>query len=115
MKEPTLQQLTEHRIQICKDIAEIKSMRRGTLNEVYRKQKLKNGTIAQRGPFYNITTKTEGNKTVTTAVPKKDMERVRLEVENYRTFRRLSDEFIDVCESISLLTNSDNDTSKDQK
>jgi len=108
----SLSQLLERRIQICNAIAGITSMRRGTLNEIYRQQKLKDGTIARRGPFYNITTKAGKNKTVTTAVPKKDLEKVRSEVENYKDFRALSDEYIDVCEKISLLTKDDDEVKK---
>jgi chorismate mutase len=103
MATPTIPQLLERRVQLCNAIAEIKTMRRGTLNEVYKKQKLKSGKIAQRGPFYNITTKTEKNKTATTAVPKQDVEHVRQEVERYRNFRKLSDEYIEICEKLSLL------------
>jgi predicted DNA binding CopG/RHH family protein len=103
MENPTLPQLIERRKQICDTIAGISSMRRGTLNEVFRYQKLKDGTVATRGPFYNITMKSE-NKTVTVAVPKSDLDRIRQEVQNYKIFRELSDEYIDVCEQISLLT-----------
>jgi len=112
MQNFSLSQLSERRTQICNEIAGITSMRRGTLNEIYRQQELKDGTIAQRGPFYNITTKVEKNKTVTTAVPKKDVERVRAEVANYKTFRELSDEYISVCEKISLLTLNDDEAKK---
>lgn len=107
----SLPQLFERRVQLCNSIAGITSMRRGTLNEVYRHQKLKDGTIAKRGPFYNITTKAEKNKTVTTAIPKSDLEKVRQEVENYKTFRALSEEYIEVCEKISLFT-TDGDEAK---
>lgn len=102
-----LPKLYERRIQICNEIAAITSMRRGSLNEVYRHQKLKDGTIAKRGPFYNITTKVDKNKTVTTAVPKRDLEKARKEVDNYKNFRALSDEYIDICEKISLHTTDD--------
>ena len=111
MSTPTMLQLLERREQICIAIKEIKTMRRGTLNEVFRYQELKSGEIAQRGPFYNITTKTQ-KKTVTTAVPKEDVERVRQEVENCHIFRKLSDEYIEVCEKIALLTTSEDDEAK---
>jgi hypothetical protein len=104
MSIPDLSQLLECRAKIAKAITGISSMRRGTLNEVYHYQKLKDNTLAKRGPFYNITFKTEGSKTVTTAVPKKHLEHIRNEVENYRRFRALCDEYIDVCEKISLLS-----------
>jgi hypothetical protein len=111
MENLSLTRLIERRKQICDAIAEITTMRRGTLNEVYRHQKLKDGTIATRGPFYNITTKSTG-KTVTVAVPKSDLERVRRETQNYKAFRALSDEYVDVCERISSLSASD-ETRKD--
>ena len=107
----SLPQLFERRVQICNHIAGITTMRRGTLNEIYRQQTLKDGTIAKRGPFYNITTKAEKGKTVTTAVPKKDLGKVKQEVENYKQFRALSEEYIEVCEKISLLT-TDGDEAK---
>ena len=103
MENLNLQQLISRRKQICDAISEIPSMRRGTLNEVFRHQKLKDGTVATRGPFYNIIIKV-GTKTVTTAIPKKDLDQIRREVQNYKAFRALSDEYIDVCEQISLLT-----------
>jgi hypothetical protein len=106
MENLNLAQLAERRKQICDAIAEITTMRRGTLNEVYRHQKLKDGTTATRGPFYNITIKSTG-KTVTVAVPKSDLERVLRETRNYKAFRALSDEYVDVCERISSLSAGD--------
>jgi hypothetical protein len=107
-----LTQLTERRERILDAVAGITSMRRGTLNEVYRQQKLKDGTVATRGPFYNITNKAANNKTVTVAVPKSDLDHIRREVQNYKNFRALSDEFIDVCEHISLLEQSGDEDRK---
>lgn len=111
MNTNTLPQLLERKTQICNHIAGITSMRRGTLNEVYKQQKLKDGRIAKRGPFYNVTTTDKTGKTVTTAVSKKDLEEVRQEVENYKRFRALSEEYIEVCEKVTLLT-SDADEAK---
>lgn len=111
MNSNTLPQLQERKMQICNHMAGITTMRRGTLNEVYKQQKLKDGTIVKRGPFYNVTTTDKTGKTKTTAIPKKDLEEVRQEVENYKRFRALSEEYIEVCEKITLLT-SDADESK---
>ena len=99
-----MQRLLERKEQIIDAIAGIRSMRRGTFNEVYRKRALKDGRVSVRGPFYNVTTKGKGNKTVTKAVTKKDAARVREEVEGYRRFRALCEEYADVCEGISLLS-----------
>jgi len=102
MKNLELEQLETRRKQICEAIAAIRTMRPGTLNEVYNHPKLKDGTKATSGPFYNITVK-KNNKTVTVSVPKGDLDIVRKEVQNYKDFRALSDEYVSVCEQISLL------------
>lgn len=103
MEAPEMLRLERQKERILDEIAAIKSMRRGTLNEVYRKQELRSGEVARRGPFYNITTKAKGNKTVTTAVPKNDLARVQKDVESYRRFRVLCEEYACACESVSLL------------
>jgi len=107
MQEPEFSQLEKRRLQIISEIKEIESMRRGTLNEIYRKQELKSGAVAKRGPFYNITTKGKANKTITVAVPRKDAVRVRKEIDDYKRFRLLCEEYIDVCEAIALLSEND--------
>ena len=101
---------TGRRAQILDEIAGIESMRRGTFNEVYRTQVLKSGAVATRGPFYNVTAKAKGNKTVTTAVPKTEAARVRREVEDYRRFRALCEEYIGICESSSPPLKDDSGT-----
>jgi hypothetical protein len=68
------------------------------------KQTLKDGTVRQRGPFFKITSKDGMNKTVSLTVPKDKKEYMRAEVENYQRFRKLADEYADVCEQISVLT-----------
>lgn len=112
MSMPSLKSLISRRVQICNEIARITTMRRGNFNEFYYEQELKNGATAKRGPFYNVTVKGEKGKTITKSVPKKDAEQVRGEVDNYRKFRELSDEYIDVCEKISLLSDSDDEAKK---
>ena len=104
--------LANRRVQICNEIAEIESMRRGNLNEFYYEQQLKNGAVAKRGPFYNITMKGANGKTVSKSVSKNDVDRIRGEVDNYRRFRELSDEYVDVCEKISLLSENEDEAKK---
>jgi hypothetical protein len=93
----------DRRIQLCEEIADITAMRRGSFNEFYYEQKLKDGTIARRGPFYNVTTKGEKGKTISKSVSKKDAVKVRREVENYRKFRELADEYASVCEMLASM------------
>ena len=112
MTTQTLAQLHKRRREICDAITEIETMRRGSFNEFYYNQKRKDGTVARRGPFYNITFGGKGNKTETRSVPKEDVERVQQEVNNYHLFRSLTDEYIDICESISMLTQNEDDAKK---
>jgi hypothetical protein len=86
-------------------------MRKGSLNVKYNEAINKNGVASKTGPYYILTGKGSGNKTVSKSVAVADEPRVRQEVENYKEFRRLTDEYIEVCENISLLEGKD-DTKK---
>jgi hypothetical protein len=111
MSQLTLTELLRRRVEICNSMNAITSMRRGTLNEIYHTQKLKDGTTVQRGPFYNITQRCKG-KTLTTSVPKKELEKIREESDNYKRFRSLSEEYVSVCEQIALLEENEDDVKK---
>jgi hypothetical protein len=104
MDDRTLNSLNQRREQICEEIASIETMRKGSFCEWYHSQTLKNGTVRQRGPFYKITSKGSKNKTISLTVPKDKKEQMQAEVENYRRFRKLADEYVDVCEQISILS-----------
>jgi hypothetical protein len=54
----------------------------------------------------------EKGKTISRAVPKAEVEKTRQEVANYQLFRRLSDEYVEVCEQIASLTHSDETVKK---
>ena len=112
MFKKSFSSLATRRVQICNEIFEIESMRRGNLNEFYYDQKLKNGTVAKRGPFYNITMKGVNGKTVSKSVSKKDVDKIRSEVDNYRRFRELTNEYVDICEEISLHSENEDEAKK---
>jgi hypothetical protein len=107
-----LTQLIAQRKEIVGKISEIKSMRKGVLNAKYQKVAHKNGEIAVKGPYYLLTKKAPGGKTISEAIPAKDATRIQEEVDNYKRFRQLSDEYVEVCEKISLLTASGDDDVK---
>ena len=105
-------QLTTRRMAIIDEMASIESMRKGVLNSRYQKVKHKNGEVVEKGPYYELTKKGAGGKTIAQSISAKDAERVRAEVDNYKRFRQLSDEYVDVCEQMSLLANSDDEGKK---
>ena len=108
----TVDQLTERRIEIISEMSNIKSMRKGVLNTKYQKVKRKNGEVVEKGPYYEITKKGPGGKTIALSVSAKDAEQIKSEVDNYKRFRQLSDEYVDVCEHLSLAAGSEDEGKK---
>jgi hypothetical protein len=105
-------QLAARREGIIGEIADIKSMRKGVLNTKYQKVKHKNGEVVEKGPYYEVTKKGAGGKTIAQSISAKDAERIKAEVDNSKRFRQLSDEYVEVCERMSLLAGSDDDAKK---
>jgi hypothetical protein len=97
---------------IAKAIGEIHSMRKGSLNSWKQKVVHKDGEVAMKGPYYALTKKDPGGKTITQSIPANDVPRIRQEVENYKEFRRLTDEYIEVCEGIAMLESEGGDAKK---
>ena len=108
-------ELSARRSEIVYKINGIRSMRKGVMNSKYQSVKHKNGEIVQKGPYYVLTKKASGGKTVSLAIPAKDAPYIREEVDNYKMFRELADEYVDVCEKISLLQRDSQDEVKKTK
>jgi hypothetical protein len=100
----SLSGLAARRSEIVNKIDGITSMRKGVLNAKHQEVKHKNGEVAIKGPYYVLTRKGPGGKTVSKSIPAKDAPRIQEEVDNYKLFRELADEYVDVCEQISILT-----------
>jgi hypothetical protein len=108
----TKTQLNARRLKIIDEMARIETMRKGSLNEKYNKTVNKNGEESRTGPYYVLTSKGIGNKTVSVSVSAAAVARVRQDVDNYREFRRLSDEYVEICGDIALKEGEDNDAKK---
>ena len=104
---PELYQLNSRRRRIVEEIDEIKSMRIGTLSERYNKVKNKKGEEVLNGPYRILTRKGPDNKTISENISDKDAPRIKEEVDNYKRFRQLTDEYADVCEKLSQLAGSE--------
>jgi hypothetical protein len=109
-----LEQLTGRRNEILDEMNGIEIMRKGVLNAQYQKVAHKNGEIVVNGPYYVLTKKSLGGKTVSQSIPAKDAPRFQMEVDNYKRFRQLSDEYVDICEKTALLTDGDDDVKKNE-
>jgi hypothetical protein len=97
---------------IANKIDEIHSMRKGTLNSMHQKVAHKNGEVVMKGPYYVLTRKEPGGKTRTQSISAQNLPRIQQEVDNYKKFRQLTNEYIEVCESISLLEEGNDNTKK---
>ena len=87
-------------------------MRKGTLNAHHNKVTNKNGEEALNGPYYVLSKKGAGNKTVSEKITAADLPRIQEEVDNYKRFRQLTDEYIDVCEKLALFTDAEDEGKK---
>ena len=105
-------QLTSRRHKIIDEIDEIKSMRIGTLNERFTKAKNKKGEEVINGPYHVLTKKGLNNKTVSECISEKDVPRIREEVDNYKRFKKLTEEYASVCEKLSQLASSEDEGKK---
>jgi hypothetical protein len=99
-----LERLEERRLEIIGKIAKIPSMRKGSLSATTRRVTLRDGSVAQRGPYWSLSRKDAGGKTTAETVRPEDLEGMREEVGNYRAFRDLADEYAEVCDGISRLS-----------
>jgi hypothetical protein len=77
------------------------------LNTKHQKVKHKNGEVVIKGPYFELTKKGPGGKTIAQSIPSKNAEHIQAEVDNYKQFRQLSDEYVEVCEKISTINDSD--------
>jgi hypothetical protein len=95
-----LRQLQLRRQQILDEMGGINQMCRGHLSEQYFKSKQEGKTL-RRGPYYVLQRWFKG-KNLCERVRADQVEPVRQGVDGYKRFRQLADEFVDVCEQITL-------------
>jgi hypothetical protein len=98
--------LENRRKELIQGISGIEVMRCGNLNIRHNKIKRKNGEIIINGPYYNLTRKDANGKTVSQTIPTSETERIKEEVENYRMFKKLCNEYAEVCEQIAIVKTS---------
>jgi len=104
--------LDARRQEIIIEIGSIRSMKKGTLNEKYNRVTNKNGEEILNGPYYVLTKKGVGNKTISENVIAEEASRVQEEVDNYKRFKQLTDEYMDICEKLSQFVGSEDEGKK---
>jgi hypothetical protein len=98
-----IRQLQQRLRQLTEEMGRLGPMRRGTLNEQFYEKtpKGEEGPVLQ-GPYYVLSRKVKG-KTVSRRVPRKEVEQVRREMQQYERFVELSREFVDCSEQLGML------------
>lgn len=95
-----LLRLQQRREQILQDMGTIDRVCRGHLSEQFFKSR-QGGKTVRRGPYYVLQRWFRG-KNLCERVGADQLEPIRQGVEGYKRFRQLADEFVDVCEQITL-------------
>jgi hypothetical protein len=110
----TLRDLEARRDAILAEMAHLGDMRAGSITENYRRCGKPSCRCAAaddpgHGPYYAYTWK-EGGKTRTRNLrPGPELDRLRRQVEHYRSFRKLSQELVDINEEICDLRSVEED------
>lgn len=99
-----LRELEDKRRRVHDQLAGIGDIRQGTLTERYRKCGKQNCKCAEdkaagHGPSFSLT-KTVKGKTVTRVIPKQAVDTTKSQIEQFKKFRQLSQEFVAVNEEI---------------
>jgi uncharacterized protein DUF6788 len=103
-KPPTLEELEKSRERLREKLATAAEMRPGSLVGRYRRCGKASCHCASKGapghgPSWSLTRVVEG-KTVTRIIPESAVERTRQQIAEYRAFRDLSREFVEVNEQL---------------
>lgn len=101
----SLEELESERAGLLRRLAESGDMRRGSINEVYRRCGKDNCACADpghpgHGPFYAYTTKVNGKTKTLQLRPGSLLSKIEQEVAEYKRFRATSDRVIGVNEQI---------------
>ena len=101
----SLEGLESQRAGLLRELAQTGDMRRGSINEVYRRCGKDNCACADpthpgHGPFYAYTTKVEGKTKTLQLRPGALLSKIEREVAEYKHFRATSERVIEVNEQI---------------
>jgi hypothetical protein len=98
----TIESIVERRDEIIEEIRNLRSMRKGIINEQYLKVPHKGKEAFLRGPYYVLTKKQNG-KTVSTRIRRNEYEEIKKETEAYKKFNLLSSEFATITEELTYM------------
>ena len=100
--------IEQKRLAVVKEMLDIKSMKRGTINEQFLKVKQKgHSQPVLNGPYY-VFSRREGSRTVSERLTTKtQLEQARRDIAAYKTFQALCKEFEVLTEQLGVLERQD--------
>ena len=96
-----LDQLLSQREAILQQMRQIDRLRRGTLSQQFF-QKLQGGKKVKAGPYFVLQCFYKGEK-CSERIPADDATVVQQQVDNYRLFQKLADDFVNLTEQLTQL------------
>ena len=100
--------IEKERLEILKQMSNIHTMRKGVVSEYYVSTSLKDGSTKPNGPYYTITSKGADGKTIGEKIPADEISIIKADAENYKLFRALSEQYVQICEQASKQQLADN-------
>lgn len=98
-----IKELEARRAELVNELLEIRSLVRGSVSEQFLKVAQKGKTEpARRGPYYVLSRSQQG-RTKSERIKKKDVARVKRDVENHKRFTALCEELAAVTEQLGEL------------
>lgn len=92
--------LEAKRREILEEMTAVTRMRRGTVNEQYFEVRQKDGSAVRHGPYY-LYSRTEKGKSFSRRIDPHEVERYKVETENCKRFKELSNRCVMICEELA--------------
>jgi hypothetical protein len=106
--QPNLDDLLKKRDAILRQMQAIDRLRRGTLSQQFFKAK---ADAVPRGPYYVLQGFLRGKK-FSQRVPPDQADQVQQDVDNYRNFQALAEEFVTLSDQLTCLQDHPQDSKK---
>jgi len=107
--KPNLEQLLQRRQDTLQQMQAIDRLRRGTLSQQFFPSR--SDPSAQRGPYYVLQGFFHGKK-FSQRIPAAQAAQVEADVDNYRRFQKLAEEYVTLSDQITCLQDGSPDSKK---
>jgi hypothetical protein len=108
----TTEQLRDRRTEILQEMGRLEPMRRGSVNEQYLTFRSQSGRRSRRGPYVVYSFKQAGKTRSRRLQGEREATRYRQQIEAFRRYQQLAEEFVAVSQQLADLTVTEEDAEK---